>query len=384
MKKLLIILLLVVISFVSYSQQNKITTTNTVTFTADISGIIGVGPGGAFDPLRDSLLVIGLDWDGETTVIGNRMMSNVDTLNPGIYTTTLLLSSTLDSVRWKFKAAPPYYWPNAGWETGSDRWFVLSEDSSVVTLPIIIPRIYPGHIWPEDLHLTLNLNMTGAINQYNGLLIPLSAIEFIGLKSTLPFMGNMLEGCWCADDTLTGDMVLLTHISDNNWKFEIDIPAGTNSGVYEYKFAVKYTGADTINGGFEPLNNEFADSLTHNFLLVEVLPPIITIYNLFGDPNPVGVERIENLLPSDYQLEQNYPNPFNPSTKIRYSITEYSFVTLKVYTLLGEEIETLFNGEQSAGVYEAAFDASNLSSGIYFYTLKTEKASFTKKMILVR
>ena len=53
MTKLLIILLLVVISFVSYSQQNKITTTNTVTFTADISGIIGVGPGGAFDPLRD-------------------------------------------------------------------------------------------------------------------------------------------------------------------------------------------------------------------------------------------------------------------------------------------------------------------------------------------
>ncbi|MBK7499401.1 MAG: T9SS type A sorting domain-containing protein [Ignavibacteriales bacterium] len=197
-------------------------------------------------------------------------------------------------------------------------------------------------------------------------------------------MGNMLEGCWCADDTSTGDMVLLTHISDNNWKFEIDIPAGTNSGVYEYKFAVKYTGADTINGGFEPLNNEFADSLTHNFLLVEVLPPIITIYNLFGDPNPVGVERIENLLPSDYQLEQNYPNPFNPSTKIRYSITEYSFVTLKVFTLLGEEIETLVNSEQSAGVYEATFDASNLSSGIYFYTLKTDNASFTKKMILVR
>ena len=382
MNKQLTVLLLVTISFVSFAQQNKITTTNTVTFTADISGIIGVGPGGAFDPLRDSLLVIGLDWDGETTVVGNRMMSNVDTLNPGIYTTTLLVRSTLDSVRWKFKAAPPYYWPNAGWETGSDRWFVLSEDSSVVTLPIIIPRIYPGHIWPEDLHLTLNLNMTGAINQYNGLLIPLSDIEFIGLKSTLPFMGNMLEGCWCADDTSTGDMVLLTHISDNNWKFEIDIPAGTNSGVYEYKFAVKYTGADTINGGFEPLNNEFVDTLVHSVLLVDG-PPIV-INNLFGDPNPVGVESIENLVSSDYQLEQNYPNPFNPTTKIRYSIPEYSSVTLKVFNLLGEEIETLVNSEQSAGVYEAAFDASNLSSGIYFYSLQTREHKFTRKMMLIR
>jgi len=382
-KKQLIILLLVIIPFVSFTQQNKITTTNTVTFTADISGIIGVGPGGAFDPLRDSLLVIGLDWDGETTVVGNRMMSNVDTLNPGIYTTTLLLSSTLDSVRWKFRAAPPYYFMNIGWETGSDRWFTFSEDSSIVNLPIIVPRIFPGWSW-LGVNLKINLDMTGAINRYNGLPIPLSEIEFIGLKSTLPLMGNMLEGCWCEDDTSTGDMVLLTHISDNNWKFEIDVPAGTNSGIYEYKFSVMYPGADTINGGFEPLNNEFVDSLTHNFLLIDIPPYIISINNLFGDPNPVGVERIENLLPSDFILEQNYPNPFNPTTKIRYSIPEYSFVALKVFNLLGEEIETLVNAEQSVGIYEATFDASGLSSGIYFYTLKTDNFSSSKKMILIK
>jgi hypothetical protein len=381
MKKQLTILLLVIISFVAFAQQNKITTTNTLTFTADISGIIGVGPGGAFDPLRDSMLVMGLDWDGETTVIGNRMMLNVDTLNPGIYTTTLLVSSTLDSVRWKFRAAPPYYFMNIGWETGPDRWFTFSEDSSVVTLPIIVPNIYPS--WnPPPLILTINLDMTGAINRYNGLPIPLSEIEFIGLKGTSPFMGNMLEGCWCPGDTLNGNMVLLTKISESNWRFEKEVPLGTNSGMYEYKFAVMYSGADTINGGFEPLNNEFTDTLVHTVLLVDG-PPIV-ISNLFGNPNPVGVERIENLLPSDFILEQNYPNPFNPSTKIRYSIPENSFITLKVFNLLGEEIETLVNSEQSAGVYEATFDASELSSGIYFYTLSTKNSVNTKKMILVR
>ena len=132
MKKQLTILLLVAISFVSFSQKNKITTTNTVIFTADISAIIGVGLGGAFDPLRDSLLVIGLDWDGETTIVGNRMMTNSDTLNPGIFQTTLMISSTLDSVRWKFRATPDYIFLNTGWETESDRWFAFSEDSSIV------------------------------------------------------------------------------------------------------------------------------------------------------------------------------------------------------------------------------------------------------------
>ena len=381
MKKLLIILLLVVIPFLSFSQQNKITTTNTVTFTADITAIIGVGVGGAFNPLRDSLFVEGLDWDGETTVIGSRMMLNVDSLNPGIYTATLLVSSTLDSVRWKFKAAPPYYFLNAGWETGTDRWFTFSEDSSIVTLPVIIPRIYPG--WnPPPLILTINLDMSGAINRYNGLPISVSEIEFIGLKSTISTFGNMLAGCWCSDDTSDGSMVLLDKINENNWRFEKEVPLGTNSGMYEYKFAVMYSGADTINGGIEPLNNEFVDTLVHTVILVDG-PPIV-INNLFGDPNPVSVELVNSNIPNSFNLEQNYPNPFNPTTKIRYSIPEHSFISLKVFTMLGEEIETLFNGEQSAGVYEATFDASNLSSGIYFYTLQTKNFTLTKKMTLIR
>jgi len=143
-----------------------------------------------------------------------------------------------------------------------------------------------------------------------------------------------------------------------------------------------YSGADTINGSFEPLNNEFTDSLKHNLLLVDG-PPIV-INNLFGDPNPVGVERIDNIIPSGYNLEQNYPNPFNPTTKIRYSIPEYGFITLKVFTLLGEVIETLVNSEQTSGVYEATFDATKLTSGVYFYTFNTDNFTSTKKMILIK
>jgi len=86
----------------------------------------------------------------------------------------------------------------------------------------------------------------------------------------------------------------------------------------------------------------------------------------------------------NYSVSQNYPNPFNPSTSIRYGIPERSFVTIKIYDILGNEITTLINEEKSAGSYEVEFDAAGLSSGIYFYTLSTGNFLSTKKMILLR
>ncbi|MBT8390957.1 MAG: T9SS type A sorting domain-containing protein, partial [Ignavibacteria bacterium] len=89
-------------------------------------------------------------------------------------------------------------------------------------------------------------------------------------------------------------------------------------------------------------------------------------------------------IPKEYKLEQNYPNPFNPSTTIRYSLPKESFVTLKVYNLLGEEVATLINGEQIIGNYEIEFDASDLSSGIYLYSIQAGDFVETKKMILLK
>lgn len=89
-------------------------------------------------------------------------------------------------------------------------------------------------------------------------------------------------------------------------------------------------------------------------------------------------------IPSEYYLSQNYPNPFNPSTNIKYSILRQSFVTLKIYDLLGREAATLVNEEKPTGIYEIEFDGSNLSSGVYFYRLKTNEYAKTKKMILLR
>ena len=88
--------------------------------------------------------------------------------------------------------------------------------------------------------------------------------------------------------------------------------------------------------------------------------------------------------PKVFALMQNHPNPFNPATAINYALPAAGHVTLKIYNLIGKEVATLVNGVQDAGVKIASWDASQLPSGIYFYTLRTNDFSATKKMLLVK
>ena len=106
---------------------------------------------------------------------------------------------------------------------------------------------------------------------------------------------------------------------------------------------------------------------------------IVKVSNL-----PVGVEDENNFVADDFSLEQNYPNPFNPSTSIQYRVSSISNVLLKVYDVLGNEVATLVNEEKPAGSYEVKFDASGLSSGIYFYKLQAGNFIESKKMLLLK
>jgi len=87
---------------------------------------------------------------------------------------------------------------------------------------------------------------------------------------------------------------------------------------------------------------------------------------------------------SEFSLNQNYPNPFNPSTVISYSIPKNEFVTLKVFDAIGREVTTLVNENETAGNYEITFDASQLSTGIYFYRIEAGEYTVTKKMLLIK
>lgn len=131
-------------------------------------------------------------------------------------------------------------------------------------------------------------------------------------------------------------------------------------------------GTYTVNAGFKNPGTDW-DSTTVNINITSVEDP---------------------LNPTVYKLFDNYPNPFNPSTKIKYSVPESDFISLKVYDELGNEVATLVNEVKSAGTYEVEFstisgsassgNASNLSSGIYFFKLESGSFTQTKKMILMK
>lgn len=100
--------------------------------------------------------------------------------------------------------------------------------------------------------------------------------------------------------------------------------------------------------------------------------------------NVIGIENINSNVPDNFSLGQNYPNPFNPQTKIRFSIKQSSFSELKIFDILGREVKTLVNENLKAGEYEVSFNAAGLPSGVYFYMLKTQEFTETKKMVLIK
>lgn len=137
--------------------------------------------------------------------------------------------------------------------------------------------------------------------------------------------------------------------------------------------------------------------LAQNVWMVKQVTPSSSVnLSQFGLPNvsvpgqkyeltlPVGIKNISTEVPERFSLLQNYPNPFNPGSIIRFKIKDSRFVTLKVYDGAGKEVGLLVNEKLQPGEYEAKFDGSRLSSGIYFYRLSAGDFSETKKMILIK
>lgn len=169
-----------------------------------------------------------------------------------------------------------------------------------------------------------------------------------------------------------------------------------------YDLALKITQSSNSNPSFFTMpiqikvNSSTGDTIITVFNNAQVQNFNITVANepisITVDPNNwilktinsvvVGIE--DEMQPQTFSLEQNYPNPFNPVTKIKFTLASNEYTTLKVYDIIGKEISTLVNNQMEKGHYEINFDASNLPSGVYFYTLNAGGYKETRKMILMR
>ena len=209
---------------------------------------------------------------------------------------------------------------------------------------------------------TLNFNMN--IHNINH---PNSAQGVVKIKfpaAGINLTGNSLEFLLVDDNTITirGEG---KNTGKGKYGFLVTAFDGGNTGDL-----IKIVIWDKLDGDRIIYDNVVMDALAGGY---------INILN-----QPIVKDNNELISPDKYCLEQNYPNPFNPTTTIKYSLPEESFVTLKIYDILGSEVASLVNDKQAPGNYAVTFDASKLVSGVYIYSLRAGNHSETRKMILAK
>ncbi|MEJ5262641.1 MAG: Ig-like domain-containing protein [Ignavibacterium sp.] len=184
--------------------------------------------------------------------------------------------------------------------------------------------------------------------------------------------------------------------SNNQFRFCV-----IDQGIGGYEVSPWYT-IDWI--GWKAVNWNLAEGQTGTWLGNGILEPPLRIdsYQLTysqGNPNtgtlyfddlrivnfaPLSVEPVDGSIPVSYSLSQNYPNPFNPSTKINFSLPEQTSVKIIISDILGREVTTLINDNLNAGNYSVEFNATEIPSGIYFYTMITDNFKQSRKMMILK
>jgi chitinase len=225
----------------------------------------------------------------------------------------------------------------------------------------------------------VHLNIVQQVPKQKILLgVPFYGKEFDATGLYEPITGNV-------NDLLFTDVVPI--ISDGNWEYHWDdfskVPYLLNTDNSKF---VTYDDTMSIRIKCDYANDiEVAGVMFWALgqdLVSNTQPLLETIGKSMG--LITSVETGDDQRANNFYLSDNYPNPFNPFTKINYSVTETSFVILKVYDFLGREISTLVSEEKAAGTYEVEFNAAGLSSDLYFFRFTSAEYSQTKKMIVIK
>ncbi len=217
------------------------------------------------------------------------------------------------------------------------------------------------------------------------------------LNDTAKFKSNIICGALRTGDTIstfsTGFPTAASFITSpsynnrvftNNTDVNLTNPFGFYGGTPDYRPAASSPALTGANFSYPNLSNSFFTNVSYVGAFDGTNNWTTGWANWDPQAFVIGINTISTELPASYKLAQNFPNPFNPSTKIDFSIVKSGFVSLRVFDMTGKEVANLVNGDLATGTYSADFNAVNLTSGVYFYTLKTDNFSETKKMMLIK
>jgi len=384
---------------------------NTLVFTADVSDILGTGDD-YFDPGTDEIKLYGFDeheWESIISDDSTRYLTEVP-FSAGLYTCTVVVQGLADSTTgWKVKAGPSEKYQNyGGWEVSTKRRYTYVADGSTIEMEQFKPSFYPkvGEL-SQDITVLYQVDMSRPRNRHNYELVDPSIITHVGIKGACYWFSDRMAGDWTLDDTVMIDpassptMLMLNdegkngdkQAGDNIWSRNVTNESGTEGGIRMWKYCMFYPGAENVTAvSGAVFENEFVYVDRHHWNNVVGDEPVVETndvfnydsYGLNSFPEGLAIESEKELKPEEFKLSQNYPNPFNPTTVIEYQLSSRQFVELKVFNALGLEVQTLVQKMQGSGNYHIQFDASQLSSGVYFCKMKVGESIQMRKMLLLK
>jgi len=302
------------------------------------------------------------------------------------------------------------YLINAGYKNPSRRW-----DSTHVTLQLSLPPDPPSNLVAQFIPspLSVELVWTDNSNNENGFIIERETqtpdaymvIDTVSANNTLYIDNTVAYATYNYRITAFNAFGQSTYSNIAQVVVPVELTS-FNASIKGAGVLLEWTTATEINNmGFEIQRNSSVNWETIGFVEGNGTTSEITTYQFFNDLSDLdnsvklqyrlkqidfnGVYSYSDIVeiefsPENYSLSQNYPNPFNPSTSISFTIIKSTFVTLKIFNILGNEITTLVNQVMPGGKHKIKFDANNLPSGVYLYTLKAGDFVDTKKMLLMK
>ncbi|HEX7357869.1 MAG TPA: carbohydrate-binding module family 20 domain-containing protein [Ignavibacteriaceae bacterium] len=337
-----------------------------------------------FNPATDTLSVRGSfnSW-GASDLLAQSLT------DPNVYEGTYRIY-TYEGETFNYKYA--YFGPNGTtWENDPNKTYTITADDMTFGAAFI-PRTFNdatlSTVTNFPVTIKFTVNMAGAVSAINLLPFPsIDDVRLCGANAPLQWPAggwpnaDSIRTIKLYDNGTNGDVTA----GDNIWSRDVTFPQYSPLRI-QYKYGANW-GLASNGGGNDNENGVGAD----HFIDLTTDLVSATVENVFGTmgTHPLvnvvtDVRDLQSGIPATYELSQNYPNPFNPSTQIRFAIPEAGIVNIRVFNTLGQEVATLVSDYRNAGSYEVDFNASNLSSGIYFYTITANNFTQTNKMMLLK